>query len=93
LLDIDRFKQRASDLIAHHQKNVRSLEQIDADQHEAAALELKNVILVEVIQPLEEMVLMLELFEKMGLLNVPRTMVAKWELNFNCLLTRLEVLE
>jgi len=93
LLDIDLFRERATGLIAHHLENIGVLGEMGADQHEAAALELKNIILVEVIQPLEEMVLMLELFEKMGLLNVPRSMVAKWELNFNCLLTRLEVLE
>jgi hypothetical protein len=39
------------------------------------------------------MIIMLELFEKMGLPNIPHSMVTKWELTFNCLLTRLGVLE
>lgn len=93
MLDINSFRKKAAALIAHHNKNITLLEGIDNDQHEAAALELKNVILVEVIQPLEEMTIMLELFEKMGLPNIPHSMVTKWELTFNCLLTRLGVLE
>ncbi len=93
MLDIESFRTKALALIAHHNENITLLEGIDNDQHEAAALELKNVILVEVIQPLEEMTIMLELFEKMGSPNIPRSMVTKWELTFNCLLTRLGVLE
>lgn len=93
MLDIDSFRKKALALMAHHNENVAFLEKIDNDQHEAAVLELKNVILVEVIQPLEEMIIMLELFEKMGLPNIPHSMVTKWELTFNCLLTRLGVLE
>lgn len=93
MLDIESFRTKAVGLMAHHNRNIALLEGIDNDQHEAAALELKNLILVEVIQPLEEMAIMLELFEKMGLPNIPHSMVMKWELTFNCLLTRLGVLE
>jgi len=72
LLDIKQLKKDAEYSLDHHYTNIKKLEGFDSDQHRASALELKNTILVEVIRPLEEMILMLDLFTKMGLHNVPR---------------------
>jgi len=93
LLDIKRLKKDAEHSLDHHWANIKKLEDFDSEQHRASALELKNTILVEVIRPLEEMILMLDLFTKMGLHNVPRSMAVKWQVRFDCLLTRMGVLE
>lgn len=93
MLDIKQLKKDAEYSLDHHWANIKKLEGFDSDQHKASALELKNTILVEVIRPLEEMILMLDLFTKMGLHNVPRSMVVKWQVRFDCLLTRMGVVE
>ena len=92
-MDIEQLKNDAEYSLDHHWTNIKKLEGFDSDQHRASALELKNTILVEVIRPLEEMILMLDLFTKMGLDNVPRSMVVKWQVRFDCLLTRMGVVE
>ena len=92
-MDIKQLKKDAERSLDHHWANIKKLEGFDSDQHEASALELKNTILVEVIRPLEEMILMLDLFTKMGLDNVPHSMVVKWQVRFDCLLTRMGVVE
>lgn len=91
MLDIDVLKQQTEHALKHHRGNIEQLEGLDLHHHEAPALELKNTILVEVIQPLKEMILMLEMFEKMGLENVPRSMFVKWQVRFECLLSRMEL--
>lgn len=93
MLDIKQLKKDAEYSLDHHWANIKKLEGFDSDQHKASALELKNTILVEVIRPLEEMILMLDLFTKMGLHNVPRSMFVKWQVRFDCLLTRMGVVE
>ena len=92
MLAIDRFQALCSELIEHHSKNIEVLASIDAEQHQIATLGLINVIRLEVIQPLEEMELMLEMFSKMGLVNVPYSMIDKWEGRFQSLLSRLGVI-
>ena len=89
MLDIDSLRDQAGCALQHHLDNIQMLEEIDSEHHEAPALELKNTILVEVVKPLEEMILMLEMFSKMGLENVPHSMFIKWQIRLDCLLSRM----
>ena len=93
MLDIESLREQAEGALKHHKTNIKQLDGIDLAHHKAPALELKNTIIVEVIQPLQEMILMLDMFERMGLENVPRSMFAKWQVRFECLLSRMELVE
>ena len=92
MLDIEHFQEQAERVLTHHENNIKLLDGIDTESFESATLELKNSIFVEVIRPLEEMILMLDVFRKMGLQNVPNSMVVKWQVRFECLLSRTGVI-
>lgn len=88
MLDFNTTQDKLNNMLEYHEASIAKLATIDDESLAGQVMYLSNSIKRTIIQPLERILMMCSIIEKIGIDNMPNEMVEEWLENIEFISTQ-----
>lgn len=88
MLDFNTTQDKLNNMLEYHKASIAKLATIDDESLAGQVMYLSNSIKRTIIQPLERILMMCSIIEKIGIDNMPNEMVEEWLENIEFISTQ-----